>query len=211
MFITIMPVMLFMLAVSIDSLSAGFAYGASKVNIKPLSLLFLVFIPSICITLMTKAGSLIFSLIPTTFLSVLSFLILCALGLTKLFESLIRHLSGKYADTIGNWACRIKQMNIIFTIYFSPEDANKQDTQILSAKEALFLSLALSLDSILASMAFSFQVSSMPIFFLIAVFFHFLLFMAGYLLGMFMSKKFSIDLSWLSGLFLLLLAILTLL
>ncbi|MCM1261834.1 MAG: hypothetical protein NC313_03860 [Butyrivibrio sp.] len=211
MFITIMPVMLFMLAVSIDSLSAGFAYGASKVNIKPLSLLFLVFIPSICITLMTKAGSLIFSLIPTTFLSVLSFLILCALGLTKLFESLIRHLSGKYADTIGNWACRIKQMNIIFTIYFSPEDANKQDTQILSAKEALFLSLALSLDSILASMAFSFQVSSMPIFFLLAVLFHFLLFMAGYLLGMFMSKKFSIDLSWLSGLFLLLLAILTLL
>lgn len=211
MFIAIMPVLLFMLAVSIDSLSAGFAYGTSRVKIKPLSLLLLVFIPSLCITLMTRAGSLIFSLIPAALLSVLSFLILCALGLTKLFESLIRHLSGKYADTVGNWACKIKQMNIIFTIYFSPEDANKQDTQILSAKEALFLSLALSLDSILASMAFSFQVSSMPIFFLLAVLFHFLLFMAGYLLGMLMSKKFSIDLSWLSGLFLLLLAILTLL
>lgn len=211
MFITIMPVLLFMFAVSIDSLSAGFAYGTSRVKIKPLSLLFLVFIPSLCITLMTKAGSLIFSLIPATLLSVLSFLILCVLGLTKLFESLIRHLSGKYADTVGNWACKIKQMNIIFTIYFSPEDANKQDTQILSAKEALFLSLALSLDSILASMAFSFQVSSLPVFFLLAVLFHFLLFMAGYLLGMLMSKKFSIDLSWLSGLFLLLLAILTLL
>ncbi|MCM1047732.1 MAG: hypothetical protein NC433_04830 [Clostridiales bacterium] len=211
MFITIMPVLLFMLAVSIDSLSAGFAYGTSKVKIKPLSLLLLVFIPSLCITLMTKAGSLIFSLIPAALLSVLSFLILCALSLTKLFESLIRHLSGKYADTVGNWACKIKQMNIIFTIYFSPEDANKQDTQILSAKEALFLSLALSLDSILASMAFSFQVSYLSAFFLLAMLFHFLLFMAGYLLGMLMSRKFSIDLSWLSGLFLLLLAILTLL
>lgn len=211
MFITIMPVLLFMFAVSIDSLSAGFAYGAERVHIKPAAMFLLVFIPSISITIMTKAGALIFSLIPTALFSTLSFLILFFLGCVKLLESLIRHLSGKYSDTVGNWACRIKQLNIIFTIYFSPEDANKQDVQILSAKEAFFLSLALSLDSILASMAFSCQVSSMLLFFLMAVLFHFLLFMAGLLLGMLVSRKFSIDLSWLSGLFLILLAILTLL
>lgn len=211
MFLNIMPVLLFMLAVSIDSLSAGFAYGTSRVRIKAAALLLLVLIPSVCITLMTKAGSLLFSLVPAAFFSILSFIILFILGCAKLLESLIRHLSGKYSDTVGNWACKIKQVNIIFTIYFSPEDANKQDIQILSAKEAFFLSLALSLDSILASMAFSCQVSSMPLFFLLAVLFHFLLFMSGFLLGMLVSKKFSIDLSWLSGLFLLLLAVLTLL
>lgn len=211
MFLNIMPVLLFMLAVSIDSLSAGFAYGTSRVRIKVAALLLLVFIPSVCITLMTKAGSLLFSLVPAAFFSILSFIILLILGCAKLLESLIRHLSGKYSDTVGNWACKIKQVNIIFTIYFSPEDANKQDIQVLSAKEAFFLSLALSLDSILASMAFSCQVSSMPLFFLLAVLFHFLLFMSGFLLGMLVSKKFSIDLSWLSGLFLLLLAVITLL
>lgn len=211
MFITVIPVLIFMLAVSIDSLSAGFAYGTQRVHIKPAALLLLILIPSVCITLMTKAGSLLFSLIPTALFSTLSFLILLILGCAKLMESLIRHLSGKYSDTVGNWACRIKQLNIIFTIYFSPEDANKQDTQVLSAREAFFLSLALSLDSILASMAFSFQVSSIPLFFLLAAFFHFLLFTAGFLLGMLVSRKFSIDLSWLSGLFLLLLAVLTLL
>ena len=211
MFTAIMPVLLFMFAVSIDSLSAGFAYGAGRVHIKPAAMFLLVFIPSICITIMTKAGALIFSLIPTALFSTLSFLILFFLGCAKLFESLIRHFSGKYSDTVGNWACRIKQLNIIFTIYFSPEDANKQDVQILSAKEAFFLSLALSLDSILASMAFSCQVSSMPLFFFLAVLFHFLLFMAGLLLGMLVSRKFSIDLSWLSGMFLILLSVLTLL
>lgn len=211
MFLTIMPVLLFMFAVSIDSLTAGFSYGTSKVRIQPLSAVFLVFIPAVSITLMTRIGSLLFSFIPAHIFSVLSFLLLFFLACEKLIESLIRHLAGKYPNNVGNWAYKIKQVNIIFTIYFSPEDANKQDVQVLSAKEALFLSLALSLDSILASMAFSCQVSSLLFFFLLAVFFHFLLFMAGYMLGLLVSRKFSIDLSWLSGLFLLLLALCTLL
>lgn len=211
MFFQIMPVLLFMFAVSIDSLSAGFSYGASKVRIRPLSAVFLVFIPAVSITLMTRIGTLLFSFIPAHIFSVLSFLLLFVLGCEKLIESLIRHMAEKYPNNVGNWAYKIKQVNIIFTIYFSPEDANKQDVQVLSAKEALFLSLALSLDSILASMAFSCQVSSLLFFFLLAVLFHFLLFLAGYMLGLLVSRKFSFDLSWLSGLFLLLLALCTLL
>lgn len=207
----ITPILIFMLAVSVDSLSAGFAYGTSRVKIKPLAGVFLVFIPSITITLMTQIGSLIFSRVPSWLFSTLSFTLLFFLGCEKLVESLIRHFADKYSNKIRNWACKIKQLNIIFTIYFSPEDANKQDTQVLSAKEALFLSLALSLDSIFASMAFSCQVPSLVIFFLLAVVFHFLLFLSGFLTGTLISEKFSIDLSWLSGLFLLLLALYTLL
>lgn len=211
MFLSLMPVLLFMLAVCIDSLTAGFSYGTSRVHIKPLAGLFLVFIPSITITVMTQAGTLLFSLFPAHLFKLLSFLLLFILGCEKLLESLVRHLAGKYPSIVGNWACKIKQVNIIFTIYFSPEDANRQDIQVLSAKEAIFLSLALSLDSTLASMAFSCQVPSLLLFFLLAVLFHFLLFSSGFLAGLLVSKKFSIDLSWLSGLFLLLLALCTLL
>lgn len=210
MFFTMMPVLLFMLAVSVDSLSAGFSYGTSKVRIQPLAAVFLVFIPSASITLMAHIGSFLFSFLPAHLFSVLSFLLLFFLACEKLIESLIRHLAGKYPDIVGNWAYKIKQLNIIFTIYFSPEDANKQDVQVLSAKEAFFLSLALSLDSIFTSMAFSCQISLL-VFFLLAALFHFLLFSGGFLLGLLVSKKFSIDLSWLSGLFLLLLALCTLL
>lgn len=211
MIFTMMPVLLFMLAVSIDSLTAGFSYGTSRVHIKPLAALFLIFIPSVSITLMTQLGSLLFSFFPAHIFSMLSFLLLLFLACEKLVESLIRHLAGKYPDIVGNWAYKIKQVNIIFTIYFSPEDANKQDVQVLSAKEAFFLSLALSLDSILTSMAFSYQAPSLLSFFLLAVLFHCLLFWAGFLLGLFVSEKLAIDLSWLSGLFLLLLALCTLL
>lgn len=206
MFLQIMPMLLFMLAVSVDSLTAGLSYGASRVRIKLISAVFLTLIPSVFITLMTQAGSLLFSLFPARMLSLLSFLLLFFLGFEKLLESLIRHLAKAYPDNIGNWTCKIKQLNIIFTIYFSPEEANKQEVQVLSGKEAFFLSLALSLDSMFASMAFSCQVTSLIFLFLSAAFFHFLLFSLGYLSGLLVSKKFSLDLSWLSGLFLLLLA-----
>ena len=206
MLLQIMPVLLFMLAVSVDSLTAGLSYGASRVHIKLVSAVFLVLIPSVCITLMTQAGSLLFSLFPASVLSLLSFLLLFFLGCEKLLESLIRHLAKAYPDIVGNWTCKIRQLNIIFTIYFSPEEANKQEVQILSGKEAFFLSLALSLDSMFASMAFSCQVNSLLLLFLSAAFFHFLLFSIGYLSGLFLSKKCSFDLSWLSGLFLLLLS-----
>jgi len=211
MFIETIPVLLFLLAVSVDSLTAGLSYGASRVHIGPLSAIFLVFIPSVSITLMTKLGTLLFSFFPAHVFSILSFLLLFFLGFEKLLESLIRHLAEAYPDIIGNWTCRIRQLNIIFTIYFSPEEANRQEVQILSGKEAFFLSLALSLDSVLASMAFSCQVTSLSFLFLSAALFHFLLFLLGYLLGLLLSKKFSFDLSWLSGLFLLLLALGTLL
>ena len=206
MLLQIMPVLLFMLAVSVDSLTAGLSYGASRVHIKLVSAVFLVLIPSVCITLMTQAGSLLFSLFPASVLSLLSFLLLFFHGCEKLLESLIRHLAKAYPDIVGNWTCKIRQLNIIFTIYFSPEEANKQEVQILSGKEAFFLSLALSLDSMFASMAFSCQVNSLLFLFLSAAFFHFLLFSIGYLSGLFLSKKCSFDLSWLSGLFLLLLS-----
>ncbi len=202
---------LFLLAVSIDSLSAGFSYGTSKVHIKPLAAAFLILIPSATITLMTRIGAFFFSLFPTDSLRVLSFLLLLLLGLEKLSESILRHYAKKYPKVIGNWACKIKQLNIIFTIYFSPEEANTQDRQVLSAKEAFFLSLALSLDSMVASMAYSYQVVSLPLFFLFAILFHFLLFFGGYLSGLLVARKSKLELSWLSGLFLLLLALCTLL
>lgn len=206
MLFSLLPTLIFLSAVSTDSFTAGLSYGTSKVHIKPLAAAFLIFIPSVTITFMTQVSSLLFSFVPASSFSAFSFLLLFLIGSAKLLESLIRHLAGKYPAGIGNWACRIKQLNIIFTIYFSPEDANKQDTQILSGKEALFLSLALSLDSMLAGMAFSCPPSSLPLFFLLAVLFHFLLFFAGFVLGLLISKKSTLDLSWLSGLFLLLLA-----
>lgn len=202
--------LIFLTAVSLDSLTAGFSYGTKKVRIEILSLLLLACVPSVFITAAGSIGSLIGSLFPAGILPILSFSILFIIGGAKLLESLIRYLAKKHPGLIGSRGCKIKQINIIFTVYLSPEEANRTDLQVLSAKEALLLSLALSLDSVLAGMAFTASAIPRLTLLLSAILFHLLLFLAGYTLGRLLSRVLPIDLSWLSGLCLLLLAFRTL-
>ena len=197
----------FLLAVTLDSLTAGLTYGTRKVRIQPLSYLILICIPALFITAANQLGTLLACLLPPQVLPWISFLLLFLLGISKIIESLIRRLAAKHPSLTRNWGCKIKQINIIFTIYLSPEYANGEDLQILSAKEALLLSLALSLDSILVGMAFTTEAVSWVFLFLLAVLFNLLFFLIGYLAGHVLCHLFHVDLSWLSGLLLLLLAL----
>ena len=197
----------FLIAVTLDSLTAGLSYGTRKVRIQPLSYLILICIPALFITAANRIGTLLACLLPPQVLPWISFLLLFLLGISKIIESLIRRLAAKHPSLTRNWGCKIKQINIIFTIYLSPEYANVEDLQILSAKEALLLSLALSLDSILVGMAFTTDVVSWVFLFLLAVLFNLLFFLIGYLAGHVLCHLFHVDLSWLSGLLLLLLAL----
>lgn len=202
--------LLFLVAVSLDSLTAGFSYGAGRVHVKPLSLLLLACVPALFITVAGSLGEIISLLLPPGVLPFLSFFMLAAIGIAKLLESLIRITAKKYPSLTRNWGCQIKQLNIIFTVYLSPEEANRTDLQVLSPKEALLLSLALSLDSILVGMAFPAAAVSRLTLFLCASLFNLLLFVTGCLSGRLLFRILRIDLSWLSGLCLLLLAFRTL-
>lgn len=204
---TIPALLLFLTAVSVDSLTAGLTYGTQRVKIRYSAYLVLIFVPALFITLANRIGSCIYFLLPETVLPVLSFTLLFLLSLSKLTESLLRFLARRYPSLTRNWGVKIKQINIIFTVYLSPEDANRDDLQILSVREALLLSLALSLDSILAGMAFTTGPLPWLALFFLAALFNFLLFTAGYAFGHLVSTVLHIDLSWLSGLFLLLLAL----
>lgn len=197
----------FLLAVTLDSLTAGLTYGARKVHIKVVSYIILICVPALFIAAARQIGSFLAYLLPPRALPWISFTILSMLGLSKLAESLIRRLAAKHPSLARNWGCKIKQINIIFTIYLSPEDANQEDLQTLSEKEALLLSLALSLDSILVGMAFTMEPVSVLFLFLSAMLSNLLFFLLGYLLGHFLRHLFAVDLSWLSGLLLLLLAL----
>lgn len=199
--------MVFLLAVTLDSLTAGLTYGTRKVHIEALSYIILVCVPALFIAAANQIGTLLAYLLPPQALSRISFTLLSVLGISKLTESLIRRLASKHPSLARNWGCKIKQINIVFTVYLSPEDANQEDLQTLSAKEALLLSLALSLDSILVGMAFTAEPISWLLLFLFAALFNLLFFLLGYLLGHFLCHLFHVDLSWLSGLFLLLLAL----
>lgn len=204
---TFAALILFLTAVSIDSLTAGLTYGAGRVHIKLPAYLILVCIPAAFIAVANRVGSYISLFLPESVLPFISFFLLMLLGLSKLSESLIRSMARRHPSLVRNWGCTIKQINIIFTVYLSPENANQEDLQVLSPKEALLLSLALSLDSVLVGMAFTAGTIPLIALFVLAALFNLLLFSIGYGLGYLIYSALHVDLSWLSGLFLLILAL----
>ena len=207
MYGTSAALILFLTAVSIDSLTAGLTYGTQRVRIKLPAYLILACVPAAFIAVSNRVGSHIFHFLPKSFLPLLSFFLLTLIGLSKLLESSIRAVARRHPSLTRNWGCKIKQMHIIFTVYLSPEDANRDDLQILSPKEAMVLSLALSLDSVLAGMAFNTGSIPTAALFFAAALFNLLLFCAGYGFGYLIRSALHADLSWLSGLCLLILAL----
>lgn len=104
------------LALSVDSFVAAFSYGTSKIKI-PLSSVGIISVTSSLITGFSMlTGSFVKDFIPSGFTTLLSFGILFLLGVLKLFDS------------------------------SQPKNADKDHSQSISAKEALSLSAALSLD-----------------------------------------------------------------
>ena len=83
--------MLFLLAVSLDSMTAGFSYGTQKVHIKASSFLLLACIPAVFITAANRLSHLLFLFLPKEMLPFLSFFLLFLIGCSKLIESLIRY------------------------------------------------------------------------------------------------------------------------
>ena len=86
-------ILLFLIAVSVDTITAGLTYGTGDVHIKPLSYVFLIGIPALFVTLSNQLGTLLCLFFSEKTISLLSFALLLFMGCEKLLESLIRYLA----------------------------------------------------------------------------------------------------------------------
>lgn len=206
----LVSLLFFLFAVSFDSITTGLSYGVNRVKIRPLAYIWLLGMPSIFLTFANGMSEQLTKHIPGEFFSIISFLLFFLLAFMRFLESLIRRTMEKHPGFIGNLRCSFKQMHILFTIYFSPEDANTEDEEILTAKEAFPLSLALSLDSIVVGTAFHLVSVHWLFLFGFSLLVNGFCFLLGYSAGYFLRTHAHIDLSWLSALFLFLLALLSL-
>ena len=200
--------LLLVFALSLDSLVAGIAYGAGGIKIPKLSLLILGGVSTLMLALSLCAGGLLGPLLPTEVVRVVCFLLLLALGVFKLFDSAVK------AAIRRRGGCRFSfsalNLNFIFQVYAEPESADADHGGTLSPREALTLALALSLDGLAAG--FGASLSGGGILETIVV--SFLLGCGAIALGDFLGRrlhhKCRLDLSPLSGLLLVVLALLKL-
>ncbi len=138
------------ISVSTDAFAAGLAYGASKIKIPNSSSAVISFICSGMLLVSMLAGGIVNNFIPPEITRNLCFFILFAMGLAKLFDNCIKSYIRKHSRIYLNFAT--SDLKFVLTVYADVECADSDNSKVLSIKEAAALAAALSLDSLAVGM-----------------------------------------------------------
>jgi len=193
---------------SIDAFAASFAYGSNRIKIPFKSVMLINIIGSIVLGISLYFGVIIRPFIPIEIAYGLSFGILFILGLVKIFDSTVKSFIRRHNDASKRVEFSAFNLNFILTVYANPEVADVDSSRIISSREAIAIALALALDSF--AVGFGAGLATTAHFQIIA--FSLVTDVAAIILGCYAGNKIAaksrVNLSWLGGVILIILAFL---
>ncbi|MCL2565407.1 MAG: sporulation membrane protein YtaF [Defluviitaleaceae bacterium] len=200
--------LLLTIVLSIDAFAASFAYGSSKIKIPLKSIMIINIIGSLVLALSLYLGIFFRPFVPGEVADALSFGILFSLGLFKIFDSTVKSFIRKYSDTAKKVEFAAFDLKFILTVYANPERADIDSSRIISSKEAIAIAIALALDSF--AVGFGAGLANVNHFQIIifSLFTDVIAIILGCRLGNKIAEKSPVNLSWLGGVILILLAVL---
>lgn len=203
----IIEAILLAVALSMDAFFASFSYGNSRIHIPWRSVLIINGICAALLGVALWAGTLVQTLVPVGLTQKICFVILLLLGLGKLLDSATKSLIRRFGALHSNWRFSLFQFRFVLSIYADPEEADADHSKIISPMEAASLAVALSLDGMAVGFGAALgQVNGWAVL-LAALVTDALAVMGGAWLGEKAAKKLPFNLSWFSGVLLILMAI----
>ena len=141
------------LCVSIDSLGTGITYGLKNTKISNLAKLTLFTISFAITSISLLIGDTISSFLSIFLCNLIGSLILCSMGLWIVFQALKKDkinedLSTHSLTHTNVYEFFLKSFGITIKIIRDPKYSDLDNSNNIDAKEAMFLAIALSLDSI---------------------------------------------------------------
>lgn len=200
--------LLLVLALSIDAFVASIAYGTNKIKIPFPSIIIINILCSLSLGFSLFLGSHVMKILPRNVAAFISFIILILLGIYYLFESITKiYIKNKLGEKI-----KIKLFDFWFVvdIYIDCTKADTNHSKKLNSKESVYLALALSLDSLAVGFGNSLGNINYINVIILSLIIGLLSIWSGLALGKRIVERSSINLSWLSGILLIVLAILKL-
>lgn len=200
---------LLVMALCLDSLTASFSFGIGRIKVPFLSALVISLIGSVFLFVSIFCGTWISGYIPSQFSACLSFGVLLLLGIIRLWDIVIKKYIKKKNLEKGD--CQSGFCRFVLTVYAESEKADANRSQTLSVSEAITLAIALSVDSLAAGIGvgvvngLGFELA------LFSLACGFIAVELGCFIGRRVAKVTTLDLSWISGIVLIGLAILRLL
>jgi putative sporulation protein YtaF len=196
------------IALSVDAFVASFAYGTDKIKIPASSILIINSLCSGILVLFLLIGGVLRPLLPPKAVTILCFLILLILGIAKLFDSSIKILIKKFDSTSKKIQFSLKRITFILTVYADPQTADIDKSNILSPAESISLGIALSLDSAVVGLGAGVSSNNFLLILMLSFAIGFLAIYLGDIVGEKIASKTSLNLSWISGTLLIILAFL---
>ena len=200
-------IVLLVLALSLDAFAAGFSYGAGKIKIPFISALIISIICTAVLAAALFLGQFVASFISPLVSLWVSFAILLLIGLIKLFDALVKSYIKKHKGLDKEVTLKIFSLRFVLGIYADPIEADKDESKVLSAGEAVGLALALSLDSLTVGFGAGMEIGGFIWLIGLSLVFSIALLYLGGFLGKLLSEKSKVNLSWLSGAILIALAV----
>ncbi|NLK23017.1 MAG: sporulation membrane protein YtaF [Clostridiales bacterium] len=200
------PAFLLIASVCIDAFIASMAYGTSKIKIPFTSSLLISFIGSFMLGISLFMGSFLKDFLPEKISIFFSFSVLMIIGIYKLFEGLFKAFIRKGRKTDRPLKFKIFDINFVLQVYADEVKADFDKSKTLTLKEAFYLSIALSFDSLATGIAGSALIDSYILTIFLCFVMGIILIYVGVFIGTKLSEKTNLDLSWLSGFLLMLLA-----
>lgn len=191
----------------IDSFVASIAYGTSKIKIPPISALIINLVSTCTLGISLFIGSIVKKFLPGNLPIIIGFILLMCLGIYRLFECIFKSYISKRSKIDTPLTFKLFDFKFVLDVYADETKADFDNSKTLNPKEAFYLALALSLDSL----AVGFGSSLTSINYIQVIILCFIIGFLAVSIGVFVGKKvadnINIELSWLSGVLLIILAI----
>lgn len=201
-----LDILILVISISIDSFLASISYGTSKIKIPLLSVLIIDIVSCSILGFSLFIGELFKGYIPFTIAKSISFLLLFLIGIYRLFESILKNYIKKNSKKTSPLTFKIFDLKFVLQVYADETKADFDKSKILSSKEAFYLAIALSLDSL----AVGFSSSLISVNYIQTILFSLIIGFFSIVSGSFLGLKFvensKRDFSWISGVLIILLA-----
>ncbi|AIY84333.1 MULTISPECIES: sporulation membrane protein YtaF [Bacillota] len=205
-----METIILVFSLVIDSFVASIAYGADKIKIPNTYIIVMNIISAGILALSLLLGNYIEDILPSYLPKFISFSIFTILGIYKLFEGVFKKFMNKYTNTTKPLTFKLFDFKFALEVYLDEKKADYDRSKNISLKESIYLAIALSIDSLAVGFGASF-INVNSLFMIMTCFiFGIASIKIGSYIGKNMISSSNNNLSWVSGICLLVIAFLKL-
>ena len=199
-----------MLALSLDTFTAGVALGTQKITVPFRSVLAISLTCSASLWLAISLGGWIGNWISPRTGAVIGCVILVMMGSVRLFDGVIKELLRRCCENKEGMVFYRKNLKIFLQVCVDSAQADFNRSQSLSVPEAISLAAALSVDGLAAGVGAGILDVSHWLIFLIAMLINLFAVHLGCRTGIRFSRKHEQDISWVAGALLIVLGLIKL-